>query len=143
MDFGRRLADPIMQDTVVKQLFFSPRGHGRFSLHTVRYDARAVHSNIIFFHVFWLPIEGILNRWGGRLGRQTASQKLQIQKRAKMVQRENSMPNLEIPLGLARKWLNNADTCSTMFASCKNRTKFGKFIKIVTENINFLNGKIS
>ena len=76
MDFGRLLADPIMEDTVVKQLFFfSSRRYGRFSLHTVRYDARAVHSNVTFFHVFSLPTESILFRRGGLFGWQIGSPK--------------------------------------------------------------------
>ena len=59
MDFGRLLADPIMEDTVVKQLFFSSRRYGRFSLHSVRCDACAIRLNIAFFHVFWFPTNGI------------------------------------------------------------------------------------
>ena len=53
MDFGCLLGDPIMQDTVVKQLFFSSRRYGRFSLHSVRCDACAIRLNIAFFHVFF------------------------------------------------------------------------------------------
>ena len=59
MDFGRLLADPIMEDTVVKQLFFSSRRYGRFSLHSGRCDACAIRLNIAFFHVFWFPTDCI------------------------------------------------------------------------------------
>ena len=142
MDFGRRLADPIMQDTVVKQLFFSPRGHGRFSLHTVRYDARAVHSNVTFFHVFSLPTDGILIPRGALFGWQIGLPKREHSKPDQNVQREKRTPNLSIPLGPASKWLNIADKCSTMFASSKNCTKVGEFIKTGTKNIIFLNRKI-
>ena len=141
MDFGRRLADPIMQHTVVKQLFFSPRGHGRFSLHTVRYDARAVHSNVTFFHVFSLPTDGILIPRGALFGWQIGLPKREHSKPDQNVQREKRTPNLSIPLGPASKWLNIADKCSTMFASSKNCAKVEEFIKIVTKNIIFLDGK--
>ena len=52
---GRLVADPIMEDTVVKQLFFSSRRYGCFSLHSVRCDACAICLNIAFFHVFLVP----------------------------------------------------------------------------------------
>ena len=65
MDFGRLLADPIMAAAVVNSLFFSSRGHGRFSLHSVQCDARAVCPKVIFFHVFWLLTDAILHRRGG------------------------------------------------------------------------------
>ena len=51
MDFGCLLADPIMHAAVVKQLFFSSRRYGRFSLHSGRCDACAIRLNIAFFHV--------------------------------------------------------------------------------------------
>ena len=75
MDFGRLLADPIMQHTVVKQLFFSSRRYGRFSLHSLRCDACAIRLNIAFFHVFWFPTSGILIRQGAFFGRQNGSPK--------------------------------------------------------------------
>ena len=59
MDFGRLVVDPIMHAAVVKQLFFSSRRYGRFSLHSVRCDACAIRLNIAFFHVFWFPTDGI------------------------------------------------------------------------------------
>ena len=37
MDFGRRLADPIMEDTVVNSLFFSSWRYGRFFVSYQRY----------------------------------------------------------------------------------------------------------
>ena len=52
MDFGHLLANPIMQRTVVKQLFFSSQRYGRFSLHSVRCDACAIRLNIAFFTFF-------------------------------------------------------------------------------------------
>ena len=70
MDFGRLLADPIMEDTVVKQLFFPSRRYGRFSLHSVRCDACAIRLNIAFFHVFWFPTDCIPIRQGPLFGRQ-------------------------------------------------------------------------
>ena len=69
MDFGRLLADPIMQHTVVKQLLFSSRRYGRFSLHSVRCDACAIRLNIAFFHVSWFPTNGIPIRQGALFGR--------------------------------------------------------------------------
>ena len=59
VDSGRLLADPIMQHTVVKQLFVSSQRYGRFSLHSGRCDACAIRLNIAFFHVFWFPTAGI------------------------------------------------------------------------------------
>ena len=70
MDFGRLLANPIMEDTVVKQLFFSSRRYGRFSLHSGRCDACAIRLNIAFFHVFWFPTDCIPIRQGAFFGRQ-------------------------------------------------------------------------
>ena len=135
MDFGRLLADPIMAAAVVNSLFFSSRGHGRFSLHSVQCDARAVRPKVIFFHVFWLLTDAILHRWGALFGRQIGSPKRKHSKTAQNVQREKRTPNLSIPLGPASKWLNIADKCSTMFASSKNCTKVGEFIKTGTKNI--------
>ena len=48
MDFGCLLADPIMEDTVVKQLFFSSRRYGRFSLHSGQCDACAIQTSLFF-----------------------------------------------------------------------------------------------
>ena len=70
MAFGRVLADPIMEDTVVKQLFFSSRRYGRFSFHSGRCDACAIRLNIAFVHVFWFPTNGIPIRQGAFFGRQ-------------------------------------------------------------------------
>ena len=75
MDFGRLLADPIMEDTVVKQLFFSSRRYGRFSLHSGRCDACAIRLNIAFFHVFWFPTDSIPIRQRALFGRQIGSPK--------------------------------------------------------------------
>ena len=60
-----------MEDTVRKQLFFSSRRYGRFSLHSGRYDACAIRLNIAFFHVFWFPTDGIPIRQRAFFGRQT------------------------------------------------------------------------
>ena len=83
MDFGRLLADPIMEDTVVKQLFFSSRRYGRFSLHSVRCDACAIRLNIAFFHVFWFPTDCIPIRQGAFFGRQIGPPKREHSKRFK------------------------------------------------------------
>ena len=64
-----------MEDTVVKQLFFSSRRYGRFSLHSVRCDACAIRLNIAFFHVFWFPTDCIPIRQGPLFGRQIGSPK--------------------------------------------------------------------
>ena len=82
VDFARLLADPIMEDTVVKQLFFSSRRYGRFSLHSVRCDACAIRLNIAFFHVFWFPTDGIPIRQGALFGRQIGSPKRQHSKKS-------------------------------------------------------------
>ena len=80
MDFGRLLADPIMEDTVGKQLFFSSRRYGRFSLHSVRCDACAIRLNIAFFHVFWFPTEGIPIRQRALLDGKSVHQNANIPK---------------------------------------------------------------
>ena len=90
MDFGRLLADPIMQHTVVKQLFFSSRRYGRFSLHSVRCDACAIRLNIAFFHVFWFPTDGIPIRQRALFGRQIGSPKREHSKTFQNVQREKT-----------------------------------------------------
>ena len=90
MDFGRLLADPIMEDTVVKQLFFSSRRYERFSLHTVRCDASAIRLNIAFFHVFWFPTYVIPIRPGAFFGRQIGSPKREPSKTFQNVQREKT-----------------------------------------------------
>ena len=98
MDFGRLLADPIMQHTVVKQLFFSSRRYGRFSLHSGRCDACAIRLNIAFFHVFWFPTDGIPIRQRALFGQQIGSPKREHSKTFQNVQREKRTPNLSIPL---------------------------------------------
>ena len=103
----------------MKQLCFSSRGYGCFSLHTVRYDARAVHSNVIFFHVFSLPTDSILFRRGGFFGWQIGSPKREHSKADQNVQREKRTPNLSIPLSSVRRRLENADDCSTRVALLK------------------------
>ena len=119
MDFGRLVADPIMHAAVVKQLFFSSRRHGRFSLHSVQCDARAVCPKIIFFHVFWLLTDAILHRRGAFFGRQIGSPKRKHSKTAQNVQREKRTPNLSIPLSLVRRRVEIADDCSTRVALLK------------------------
>ena len=109
-----------MQHTVVKQLFFSSRRYGRFSLHSVQCDARAVCPKIIFFHVFWLLTDAILHRRGAVFGRQIGSPKRKHSKTAQNVQREKRTPNLSIPLSSVRRRLENADDCSTRVALLKN-----------------------
>ena len=119
MDFGRLLADPIMEDTVVKQLFFSSRRYGRFSLHSGRCDACAIRLNIAFFHVFWFPTDCIPIRQGAFFGRQIGSPKREHSKTFQNVQREKRTPNLSIPLSSVRRRLENADDCSTRVALLK------------------------
>ena len=97
MDFGRLLADPIMHAAVVKQLFFSSRRYGRFSLHSVRCDACAIRLNIAFFHVFWFPTDGIPIRQGALFGRQIGSPKREHSKTFQNVQREKRTRNISIP----------------------------------------------
>ena len=87
-----------MEDTVVKQLFFSPRRYGRFSLHSVRCDACAVRLNIAFFHVFWFPTDGIPIRQRALFGQQIGSPKREHSKTFQNVRREKGTPNLSIPL---------------------------------------------
>ena len=96
----------------------------------------------LFFHVFWLPTEGILIRWGALFGWQIGLPKREHSKTFRNMRREKRMPNLSIPLGPASKWFNIADKCSTMFASSKNCAKVEEFIKIVTKNIIFFGWKI-
>ena len=105
MDFGCLLADPIMEDTVGKQLFFSSPRYGRFSLHSVRCDACAIRLNIAFFHVFWFPSNGIPIRQRAFFGRQIGSPKREHSKTVQNVQREKRTPNLSIPLSLVRRRL--------------------------------------
>ena len=102
MDFGRLLADPIMEDTVVKQLFFSSQRYGRFSLHSGRCDACAIRLNIAFFHVFWFPTDGIPIRQRALFGRQIGPPKREHSKTGQNVRREKRTPNLSIPLSLVR-----------------------------------------
>ena len=92
MDLGRLLADPIMWINVVKQLFFSPRRHGRFFLHTVRCDACAIRLNIAFFHVFWFPTDCIPIRQGAFFGRQIGPPKREHSKRFKTCNVTNACP---------------------------------------------------
>ena len=129
MDFGRLLADPIMEDTVVKQLFFSSRRYGRFSLHSGRCDACAIRLNIAFFHVFWFPTDGIPIRRRALFGRQIGSPKREHSKTFRNMRREKRMPNLSIPLSLVRRRLEIADDCSTRVALLKNCAIFEKFSK--------------
>ena len=49
MDFGRRLADPIMEDTVVNSLFFSSQRYGRFFFLP---SATDVFASFLGKHVF-------------------------------------------------------------------------------------------
>ena len=119
MDFGGLLADPIMHGAVVNSLFSSSRGHGRFSLHSVQCDARAVRPKVIFFAVFWLLTDGILHRWGALFGRQIGSPKHKHSKTVQNVQHEKRMPNLSIPLSLVRRRVEIADHWSTRVALLK------------------------
>ena len=137
MDFGRLLADPIMQDTVVKQLLFSSRRYERFSLHSVRCDACAIRLNIAFFHVFWFPTEGIPIRQGAFFGRQIGPPKCEHSKAVQNVQREQCTPNLSIPLSLVRRRLEFADDWSTRVGLSKNCAKFGKSFQIATKLCEF------
>ena len=119
MDSGRLLADPIMEDTVVKQLFFSSRRYGRFSLHSVRCDACAIRLNIAFFHVFWFPTDGIPIRQRALFGRQIGSPKREHSKTGQNVRREKRTPNLSIPLSSVRRRVEIADHWSTRVALLK------------------------
>ena len=105
MDSGRFLAHPIMHAAVVKQLFFSSRRYGRFSLHSGRYDACAIRLNIAFFHVFWFPTDGIPIRQAALFGRQIGPPKREHSKTGQNVRREKRTPNLSIPLNLVRRRL--------------------------------------
>ena len=98
MDFGRLLADPIMEDTVVQQLVFSSRRYGRFSSRSVRCDACAIRLNTAFFHVFWFQTNGIPIRQGALFGRQIGPPKREHSKTVQNVRREKRTPNLSIPL---------------------------------------------
>ena len=102
MDFGRLLADPIMEDTVVKQLFFSSRRYGRFSLHSGRCDACAIRLNIAFFHVFWFPTNCIPIRQGAFFGRQIGPPKREHSKTGQNVRNHASVQ-------LASKFLSQLD----------------------------------
>ena len=141
MEFGRLLADPMMRIPVVNSLFFSSRGHGRFSLHSVQCDARAVCPKIICFHVFWLLTDGILHRWGALFGRQIGSPKHKHSKTVQNVQREKRTPNLSIPLSLVRRRLEFADDWSTRVGLSKNCAKFGKSFQIATKLCDFSHEK--
>ena len=137
MDFGRLLPDPIMVAAVVNSLFSSSRRHGRFSLHSVQCDARAVRPKVFFFQVFWLLTDAILHRWGALFGRQIGSPKHKHSKTAQNVQREKRTPNLSIPLSLVRRRLEFADDWSTRVGLSKNCAKFGKSFQIATKLCDF------
>ena len=137
MDFGRLLANPIMQHTVVKQLFFSSRRYGRFSLHSVRCDACAIRLNIAFFHVFWFPTNCIPIRQGVFFGRQIGPPKRKHSKTVQNVQREKRTPNLSILLSLVRRRFEFADDWSTRVGLSKNCAKFGKSFQIATKLCDF------
>ena len=143
MDFGCLLADPIMHAAVVKQLFFSSRRYGRFSLHSVRRDACAIRLNIAFFHVFWFPTDGIPIRRRARVpfGRQIGSPKREHSKTFQNMRLEKRTPNLSIPLSLVRRRLEFADDWSTRVGLSKNYAKFGKSLQIATKLCDFLHGK--
>ena len=129
MDFGRLLGDPIMQHTVVKQLFFSSRRYGRFSLHSGRCDACAIRLNIAFFHVFWFPTDGIPIRRRAPFGRQIGSPKREHSKTFQNVQREKRTPNLSRLLSFVGRRLEFADDWSTRVGLSKNCAKFGNWSK--------------
>ena len=114
-----------MQHTVVKQLFFSSRRYGRFSLQSVRCDACAIRLNIAFFHVFWFPTNCIPIRQAAFFGRQIGPPKREHSKTVQNVQHEKCTPNLSIPLSLVRRRLEFADDWSTRVGLSKNSAKFG------------------
>ena len=143
MDFGCLLADPIMQHTVVKQLFFSSRRYGRFSLHSGRYDACAIRLNITFFHVFWFPTNCIPIRQAAFFGRQIGPPKREHSKTVQNKKREKRMPNLSIPLSLVRRRLEFADDWSTRVGLSKNCAKFGKSFQIATKLCDFSHEKMN
>ena len=80
MDFGRLLADPIMRAAVVKQLFFSSRRYGRFSLHSGRCDACAIRLNIAFFMFFGSRPTVFRFGWGHFLDGKSVHQNANIPK---------------------------------------------------------------
>ena len=140
MDFGRLLADPIMQHTVVKQLFFSSRRYGRFSLHSGRRDACAIRLNIALFHVFWFPTDGIpIRRWAP-FRQQIGSPKREHSKTFQNVHREKRTPNLSIPLSLVRRRLEFVDDWSTRIGLSQNCAKFGKSLQIAIKLCDFSHG---
>ena len=130
-----------MQDTVVKQLFFSSPRYARFSLHSVRCDARAIRLNINFFYVFWFPTDGIPIRQGALFGRQIGPPKRERSKTVQNVQREKRTPNLSIPLSLVRRRLEFADDWCTRVGHSKNCAKFGKLLQIARKLCDFSHGK--
>ena len=132
-----------MEDTVVKQLFFSSRRYGRFSLHSVRCDACAIRLNIAFFHVFWFPTDGIPIRQGALFGRQIGSPKREHSKTFQNMRREKRTPNLSIPLSLVRRRLEFADDWSTRVGLSKNCAKFGKSFQIATKLCDFSHEKMN
>ena len=141
MDFGCLLADPIMHAAVVKQLFFSSQGYGRFSLHSVRCNACAIRLNITFFQVFWFPTDGIPIRQGAFFGRQIGPPKREHSKTIQNVQSEKRTPNLSIPLSLVRRRLEFVDDWSTKVGLSKNCAKFGKSFQIATKLCDFSQAK--
>ena len=144
MDFGCLLADPIMQHTVVKQLFFSSRRYGRFPLHSGRYDACAIRLNIAFFHVFWFPTNCIPIRQAAffqffwTANRSTKTRTFQNgSKRATRKTHAKSQHTTEFGKTTARI----ADDWSTRFGLSKNCAKFGKSFQIAIKICDFSHEK--
>ena len=133
MDFGRLLADPIMDAAVVKQLFFSSRRYGCFSLHRGRCDACAIRLNIALFHVFWFPTDDIPIRRRAPFGRQIGSPKREHSKTFQNMRREKRTPNLSIPLSLVRRRLEFADDWSTRVGFSKNCASLGMSLIHISE----------
>ena len=138
MDFGCLLADPIMEDIVVKQLFFSSRRYGRFSLHSGRCDACAIR---LYIAVFRFPTNCIPIWQGAFFGRQIDSPKREHSKTFQNMRREKRTPNLSIPLSLVRRRLEFADDWSTRVGLSKNCAKFGKSFQIATKLCDFSHEK--
>ena len=81
-----------MHAAVVKQLFFSSRRYGRFSLHSVRCDACAIRLNIAFFSRFLVPDRMYSDSAGSIFWTANRSTKTRTFKTVQNVQRDKRMP---------------------------------------------------
>ena len=141
MDFGRLLADPIMRIPVVNSLFFSSRGHGRFSLHSLRRKFESCVFKHCCFLVWGLAFEGLLDRRGHHFGSQKTSKKNECPKKPKTAKREKRIANLRNPVGSARKRLRIANVFSTRMALLKNVRAGGIGFKFRSKKHNLFDAK--